>query len=82
MTTCEITVPIRTIGALQFQPSGVTCMRCGEEFTSNARGRGFTEQTCGCGLVYRVETLSVDSVACVHDLAPANDSRFRAPPLP
>jgi hypothetical protein len=79
MTTCDITVPIRTIDALRLQPTGATCMRCGEKFTSKARGRGLTEQSCGCGLVYRVETLMVDSVVCGNDLAPANDSRFVAP---
>ena len=79
MTTCEITVPIRSIGALQFQPGGATCMRCGEKIRSTARGRGLTEQTCGCGLVYRVETLTVDTLVSGSDARSANDFSFRRP---
>ncbi len=81
MTTSEITVPIRTIGALRFQPAGATCMRCGEKFSFLARGCGLTEQTCGCGLVYRVETLAVDSFTCGDDRAPSNDSSFGGPQM-
>lgn len=78
MTVCRITVPIRAVAALQFQPTGTTCARCGEEFRSYARGSGLTEQTCACGLVYRVETLTVDSVLRGEDRVSTNDSRFGA----
>jgi hypothetical protein len=76
MTTCESAIPIRSPDLKWYQEGGATCMRCGERYKSHARGVGLTEQTCGCGLVYRVETLTVDAITCGDELASANEASF------
>jgi hypothetical protein len=51
-------------------------MRCGEQYTSSVCGAGSSEQACGCGLVYRVETLTVDAVTCDDEVESANEASF------
>jgi hypothetical protein len=79
MATCEFAIPIRSTDSFPYQATSATCMRCGEQFVSYARGGSLTEQTCGCGVAYRVETLTMDVVACGDDVIPANEHYFRTP---
>jgi hypothetical protein len=76
MTTCDIAIPIRSPDPKWYQESVATCMRCGERYKSHTRRAGLIEQTCGCGMVYRVETLSVDAIACDKEIASANEASF------
>jgi hypothetical protein len=76
MTTCEIAIPIRSPDPKWYQESVATCMRCGERYTSSVCSAGLSEQTCGCGLVYRVETLTVDAVSCDDEVESANEASF------
>lgn len=76
MTTCEISIPIRSPDPKWYQESVATCLRCGERYTSTARDAGLTEHSCGCGLVYRVETLAVDTITCGDEVVSANEASF------
>lgn len=79
MSTCERAIPIRSPSPKWYQEDSATCMRCGERYQSHARGAGLTEQTCGCGMVYRVESLTVDAIICDEEIVPANEGNFWGP---
>jgi hypothetical protein len=42
------------------QPSAPGCVRCGQRFHFLFGGERLAEQSCACGLVYRVETMPID----------------------
>ena len=84
MATCEIAIPIRSAESFPVQAPVATCMRCGERYVSRARDGGMIEQTCGCGVAYRVEALTIefDVVASWYEAVPAaNEHYFREPVL-
>lgn len=41
-------------------PGSPRCVRCGQRFHMFFRGGRLAEQRCGCGLVYRVESMGID----------------------
>jgi hypothetical protein len=43
------------------EPGAPRCLRCGQKFHLFFRGGRLVEQRCGCGLVYRVETMGIDA---------------------
>ena len=80
MKTCDSAIPIRSPERMLHQESIATCMRCGEEYKSRSRDTSLSEQSCGCGMVYRVEALPVDVIADIvvfrDDSASANEASF------
>ena len=78
MATCEIAIPIRSADSFPPRGPAATCMRCGEQFVSSVRDGGMVEQTCGCGVAYRVESLAIefDVVASGYEAVPAANEHY------
>jgi hypothetical protein len=42
------------------EPGAPRCVRCGQKFHLFFRGGRLAEQRCGCGLVYKIESMTID----------------------
>jgi hypothetical protein len=62
-----------TIFAKQ-QPDAPGCVRCGQVFQLFFSAERLAEQSCACGLVYRVETMWVDQFVDGREMKGSADS--------
>ena len=76
MGAFDIAIPIRRIDVLRHEVTAATCMRCGRPYESWVLLNGSLEQSCQCGLAYRVEVLNPEVVACNAGLPAANETPY------
>jgi hypothetical protein len=60
MQAYQPVLPTHMMRFARREPGAPRCVRCGQRFRLFFSGGRLTEQRCGCGLVYKVESMGIE----------------------